>query len=421
MKQIKTTVYRLPCAGFAEKDGSMTNSARWLQWKNAAVPPPGDCRLDQDIIAQIFLRVKDLYKKDGGKFPDPILSLTWPYVDAQHPSLSEIAKEVNGKALADLTDPVTQQVIKAGQQLPGFAWLKDDGTTTCGNWIYCGSWTEAGPLMARRGTEDPSGLGIYPNWAWSWPANRRVLYNRASCDLDGKPWDAERRQVWWSEPAQKWVGNDVPDFKVDSHPKDHLGPFIMNPEGVGRIFAPLAAFADGPFPEHYEPIESPIKNPLHPNHSSSPVIKKFTTAADKFGTTEQGFTVVCTTYRLTELYHYWTKNNPVNVQLIPEPFIEMSIEMADEMNIRGGETIKVSSARGSYIAKAMVTRRIKPMMIDGKKVHQIGIPIHQGFRGIAEDEGKNARTPINMLSPTITDPNAHTPEFKGFLVKVEKA
>ncbi len=421
MKQIKTTVYRLPCAGFAEKDGSMTNSARWLQWKNAAVPPPGDCRLDQDIIAQLFLRVKDLYKKDGGKFPDPILGLTWPYTDAQHPSLSEIAKEVNGKALTDLTDPVTQQVIKAGQQLPGFAWLKDDGTTTCGNWIYCGSWTEAGPQMARRGTEDPSGLGIYPNWAWSWPANRRVLYNRASCDLDGKPWDAERRQVWWSEAAQKWVGNDVPDFKVDSHPKDHLGPFIMNPEGVGRIFAPLAAFAEGPFPEHYEPIESPIKNPLHPNRSSSPVIKKFTTAADKFGTVEQGFTVVCTTFRLTELYHYWTKNNPVNVQLIPEPFIEMSTEMADEMGIRGGETIKVSSARGSYVAKAMVTRRIKPMMIDGKKVHQIGIPIHQGFRGISEDEGKNARTPINMLSPTVTDPNAHTPEFKGFLVKVEKA
>jgi formate dehydrogenase major subunit len=421
MKQIKTTVYRLPCAGFAEKDGSMTNSARWLQWKNVAVPPPGDCRLDQDIIAQIFLRVKDLYKKDGGKFPDPILSLTWPYTDPQHPSLSEVAREVNGKALADLTDPVTQQVIKAGQQLPGFAWLKDDGTTACGNWIYCGSWTEAGSQMARRGTEDPSGLGIYPNWAWSWPANRRVLYNRASCDVDGKPWDADRRQIWWSEAAQKWVGNDVPDFKVDSHPKDHMGPFIMNPEGVGRIFAPLAAFADGPFPEHYEPIESPIKNPLHPNRSSSPVIKKFTTAADKFGTTEQGFTVVCTTYRLTEHYHYWTKNNPVNVQLIPEPFIEMSTEMADEMGIRGGETIKVSSARGSYIAKAMVTRRIKPMTIDGKKVHQIGIPIHQGFRGIAEDEGKNARTPINMLSPTVTDPNAFTPEFKGFLVKVEKA
>ncbi len=420
MKKIQTTVYRLPCAGFAEKDGSMTNSARWLQWKNVAVPPPGDARLDQDIVAEIFLRVRDLYKKDGGKFPDPILNLTWAYTDAQHPSLSEVAREVNGKALADLTDPATQQMIKSGQQVPGFAWLKDDGTTSCGNWIYSGSWTEAGPLLARRGTEDPSGLGIYPNWAWSWPANRRVLYNRASCDLEGKPWDPQRRQVWWNEDAQRWVGNDVPDFKPDSHPKDHLGPFIMNPEGVGRLFVPIGAVTDGPFPEHYEPFESPIENPLHPKRSNNPVVKKLTTPADKFGTVEQGFNVVCTTYRLTEQYHYWTKNNPVNVQLIPEPFIEIPVELADEMGIRGSEKIKVSSARGSYIAKAFVTRRIKPMMIDGKKVYQIGLPIHQGFRGIKEDEDRNARTPANLLSPTVTDPNAFTPEFKGFLVKVEK-
>jgi len=421
MKSIQTTVYRLPCAGFAEKDGSMTNSARWLQWKNTALPPPGEARLDQDIVAQIFLRVRDLYKKEGGKFPDPILNLTWPYTDPQHPALSDVAKEINGKALADLTDPATQQTTKTGQQLPGFAWLKDDGTTSCGNWIYCGSWTEAGAQIQRRGTEDPSGLGIYPNWAWSWPANRRVLYNRASCDLDGKPWDPQRRQVWWNEAAQKWVGNDVPDFKADSHPKDHLGPFIMNPEGVGRLFVPLGAMADGPFPEHYEPFESPIQNPLHPNQSNNPVVKKLTTPADKFGTPEQGFTVVCTTYRLTEQYHYWTKNNPMNVQLIPEPFIEIPVELADDMGIRGAEKIKVTSARGTYIAKAFVTRRIKPMTIDGKKVYQIGLPIHQGFRGIDEDAGRNARTPANLLSPTVIDPNAYTPEFKSFLVKVEKA
>lgn len=421
MKNIKTTVYRLPCASFAEKDGTMVNSARWLQWKNAALPPPGQARLDQDILAQIFLRVRALYQKDGGKFPDPILHATWAYTDPQHPSLAEVAKEINGKALADLKDEKTGQEIKSGQQLPGFAWLKDDGTTSAGNWLYCGSWTEAGPLLARRGTEDPSGLGIYPNWAWSWPMNRRVMYNRASCDLDGKPWDPARRQVWWSEASKKWVGNDVPDFKPDSPPKDHMGPFIMNPEGVGRLFVPLGAVADGPFPEHYEPFESPIQNPLHPNHSNNPIVKKLTTAADKFGTVQQGFTVVCTTYRLTEQYHYWTKNNPMNVQLIPEPFIEIPVELADEMGIQGAEKIKVSSARGTYIAKAFVTRRIKPMMIDGQKVYQIGLPIHQGFRGIAEDEGRNARTPANLLSPTVIDPNAFTPEFKGFLVKVEKA
>jgi formate dehydrogenase major subunit len=421
MKQIQTTVYRLPCAGFAEKDGTFTNSARWLLWKNTALPTPGDCRLDQAIVAQIFLKIRELYKKDGGKFPDPILNLTWNYSVPSSPPLAEVLKEVNGKALADLEDPATKQQIKAGQQVPGFSWLKDDGTTSCGNWIYSGSFTEAGNQTARRDPSDPSNLGIHPGWGWSWPANRRVLYNRASCDLDGKPWDPTRKQVWWNESTQKWVGNDVVDFKVDSKPKDHMGPFIMNPEGVGRIFGPLGAFADGPLPEHYEPIESPIDNPLHPQQTHNPVVKRFKTPDDKYATPKDGYTVVCTTYRLTELYHYWTKNNPMNVQLVPEPFVEISAEMAQEMGIMGGEKVKVSSIRGEYIAKAMVTKRIKPMMIDGKKVYQIGIPIHQGYRGIAEDEGKDARTLVNLLTPTVFDPNAYTPEFKGFLVKLEKA
>jgi formate dehydrogenase major subunit len=421
MRTINTTVYRLPCAGFAEKDGSMTNSARWLQWKNVAVPPPGEARLDQDIVAQIFLKVRDLYQASGGKFPDPILNLTWGYTNPQHPALGDLAKELNGKALADLTDPKTQVTIKKGQQLPGFAWLKDDGTTACGNWIYSGCWTEAGNQLLRRGTEDPSGLGVYQNWAWSWPANRRVLYNRASCDPAGKPWDATRKQVWWNESAQAWMGNDVPDFKPDSKPKDHMGPFIMNPEGVGRIFGPLAAFADGPFPEHYEPIESPVQNALHPNQQNNPVVKKLKTAADKYATPGDGFNVVCTTYRLTEHYHYWTKNNEMNVQLIPEPFIEIPVELAAELGIRGNDKVKVTSARSYYIAKAFVTKRIKPMMVDGKKVYQIGIPIHQGYRGIQEDAGRDARTILNRLTPTVIDPNAYTPEFKGFLVKLEKA
>jgi formate dehydrogenase major subunit len=420
MKQINTTVYRLPGAGFAEKDGTFVNSARWLQWKNVALPPPGQARLDQEILATIFLKVRELYQKDGGKFPDPILNASFAYTNPYSPSLSEVAKEINGKATADITDPKTNVTIKAGQQLPSFAWLKDDGTTLSGNWLYCGSWTEAGAMTQRRGTEDPSGLGVYPNWAWSWPLNRRVLYNRASCDIDGKPWDPPRRQVWWDEAKQSWAGVDVPDFKADSPPKDHMGPFIMNPEGVGRLFVPLGAMADGPFPEFYEPIESPIANPLHPNQSTNPVVKKYKTDMDKYGTVEQGFNVICTTYRLTEHYHYWTKNNPMNVQLVPEPFVEVPAELADRMGIRGGEKVRVTSARSHYIAKAMVTRRIRPMKIDGKEMFQIGIPIHWGFRGIAEDEGKTAKTLTNQLTPTVIDPNAFTPEFKGFLVKIEK-
>ena len=421
MKRIQTTVYRLPGAGFAEKDGTFVNSARWLQWKYAAVPPPGEAKLDQEILARIFLKVRELYQKEGGKFPDPILNAAWNYTDPHNPSLAEVAREINGRALADVTDAATNTTIKAGQQLPGFAFLRDDGSTASGNWLYCGSWTEAGAMIQRRGTEDPSGLGIYPNWAWSWPANRRVMYNRASCDLEGKPWDPDRRQVWWNEGQQRWVGNDVPDFKADSKPKDHMGPFIMNAEGVGRLFGPLTAFADGPFPEHYEPTESPIDNPLHPKQSRNPVAKRFKSDLDKIGSPAEGYNIVCTTYRLTEHYHYWTKNNPMNVQLVPEPFVEIPAELADEMGLRGGEKIKVSSARGQYVAKAMVTRRIRAMMIDGKKTYQIGIPIHWGYRGIAEDEGKTALTGANMLSPAVTDPNANTPEFKGFLVKVEKA
>src|SRR3989442_11883939 len=293
MKKIQTTVYRLPCAGFAEKDGTFVNSARWLQWKNIAITPPGDAKLDQEILSLIFLKIRELYQKEGGMFPDPIVNLEGSYTDPLHRSFVELAKEINGRARADITDS-TGQTIKSGQQLPRFAALKDNGTTLCGNWLYSGSWTEAGAMTQRRGTEDPSGLGIYPNWAWSWPANRRVMYNRASCDPSGKPWDPERRQVWWNESG-RWVGNDVPDFKVDSPPKDHMGPFIMNPEGIGRLFGPLAAFADGPFPEFYEPIESPIANPMHPDQSNNPVVKKYGTAMDKYGTPELGFNIVCTT------------------------------------------------------------------------------------------------------------------------------
>jgi formate dehydrogenase major subunit len=420
-KKIQTTVYRLPCAGFAEKDGTFVNSARWLVWKNAALPLPGNCKYDQEIVARIFLKVRELYKTEGGKFPEGPASVAWSYTNPYNPSLSEVAKEINGKALADFEDEKTKQQFKAGQQLPGFAFLRDDGTTASGNWLYCGSWTEAGPQSQRRGLEDPSGLGVFPNFAWSWPSNRRVMYNRASCTPDGKPWDPSRRQIWWSEATQKWGGVDVPDFKADSNPKDHMGPFIMNPEGVARLFTPLGAMAEGPFPEHYEPFESPVANLLHPKEQNNPVVKKFTTDLDKYAQTGGEYNIVCTTYRLTEHYHYWTKNNPALVQEVPEPFVEIPVELAEEKGIKGGDRVKVSSIRSQYVAKAMVTRRIRPMNINGQKLYQIGIPIHWGFRGIAEDEGKTAKNPVNLLSPTVIDPNAHTPEFKGFLVKLEKA
>jgi formate dehydrogenase major subunit len=418
---IHTTVYRLPGVSFAEKSGTTVNSARMLQWKDAAIPPPGDARIDQEILAQLFLRVRELYRREGGQFPDPILNLTWDYRIGERPSSEELARELNGRALAEVTDEPAQRKVAAGKQLPDFSWLRDDGSTASGCWIYCGSWTEDRAQTKRRGTEDPSGLGVFPNWAWAWPLNRRVLYNRASCDPSGKPWDPKRASVWWSEKDSRWLGADVPDFKVTSPPKDRMGPFIMTAEGVGRFFAPGALMLDGPFPEHYEPIEGPIPNPLHLGRSSNPLGKKIETEFDKFGKPSEGFTAVALTMRMTEHYHFWTKNNPANVQLVPEPFAEIGEEMARGLGVSGGDYIRITSARGFHICRAMVTKRLRPLKIDGKPVYQVGIPFNWGFRGISEDAGRTSRTLINHLTPTSYDVNTRTPEYKSFLVKVEKA
>jgi len=416
--KITTTVYRLPGAGFSEKAGTMVNSGRLMVWKDAATPPPGDARIDLEILAQIFVRVRKLYQKEGGAYPDPILNLAWDYADPEHPGAEELAKELNGRALA----PVTQAdaTIPAGTQLPDFSWLRDDGTTNSGCWIYCGSWPQGGALTKRRGMDDPSGLGIYPNFAWAWPMNRRVLYNRASCDPQGKPWDPDRASVWWDESAGKWKGFDVPDFKADSAPKDHMGPFIMTQEGVGRLFAPLSLLVEGPFPEHYEPIESPVQNVLHPQVPTNPLGKKVETQFDKFAKPSDGYTAIAFTMRLTETYHFWTKNNPANVELVPEPFAEINDQMAKELGISAGDFIRVSSIRGAHVCRAMVTKRLQPLQVDGKRLYQVGIPFSWGFRGISEDAGRTSRTLVNLITPTSYDANTLTPEYKTFLVKVEK-
>jgi formate dehydrogenase major subunit len=389
-----------------------------LQWRDVANPPPGDARIDLEILAQIFWRVRQLYQTEGGAFPDPILNLTWDYANPERPSAEELAKELNGRALAPVTEGGS--AIAAGTQLPGFNWLRDDGSTASGCWIYCGSWPEGGALTKRRGTEDPSGLGIYPNWAWSWPANRRVLYNRASCDPQGKPWDPKRAPVWWDEAAGRWRGYDVVDFNVTSAPKEHMGPFIMTHEGVGRLFAPLSLLVDGPFPEHYEPIETLVENALHPAVPTTPLGKKVETPFDKFGTPAEGYTAVAFTMRLTETYHFWTKNNPANVELVPEPFAEINEQMARDLGIRAGDPIRISTPRGAHICRAMVTKRLRALQVNGKRVYQVGIPFSWGFRGIAEDAGRTSRTLVNLITPTSYDANAQTPEYKTFLVKVEK-
>jgi len=410
-EEVQTEVFLLPAANFAEKDGTFVNSARWIQWKWKAVDPPGEAKPDQEIIARIFLKVRELYERDGGTYPEPITSLNWWYANPTAPSLDEVCREINGWALEDVKDADGAVIRRKGQQLAAFLETRADGTTLSGNWLYVGSYTDQGNLTQRRSYADPSGLGRFPEWTFSWPANRRILYNRCSADAQGRPWDPTRVGVAWN--GERWVG-DVPDYTATSAPEAGLGPFIMLPEGVGRFFIP-GQFVDGPWSEHYEPAESPVANALHPPQSSNPAVHRFTTEFDVLGTAEE-YPIVCTTYRLTEHFHYWTKNNAYAVQLQPEFFIEIPQELAAEHGVGSGDTVRVTSARGSVEGKAMVTRRIKPMQVGGRTVYQIGFPIHWGFLGRGQQRGSLA----NLVTPTIVDPNSFAPEYKGFLVKIEK-
>jgi len=407
---VNTEVFMLPATHWIEKDGSFTNSGRWVQWKDPVLPPEHESRHDHWILAELFLRVRDLYRQQGGKYPDPVFEMTFPYRDPRKPTLDELAKEVNG---SDLT---------SGKRLASFADLKDDGTTTAGDWIYTGHYPESGNLTKRRegiqnpAENDPTGMGFYHNWAWSWPLNRRVLYNRASADPQGRPWDPQRPGIRWDADKGLWVG-DVPDYSPDTPPgPDAPLPFIMTGEGTGRLFS--NSVADGPFPEHYEPIESPVENPLHPEVSTTPAAYLYDKQAgrpNRFGTVAD-FPYVATSYRLTEHEHYITQHVEKLVQLQPEAFVEVPAELAKEKGIATGDRVRVASKRGRLEVRAVVTKRLGPLQVDGKRVYQIGIPIHWGFVGISTGQHWLA----NALTPFVGDASARTPEFKAFLVNLEK-
>ena len=415
---IQTEVFRLPTTCFAEERGSLVSSSRVLQWHWQGAEPPWQTRSDLEIMSGIFLRMRKMYQTDGGKFPDPIVNLTWPYAQPFSPTPEELAMEYNGKALAEVTDPkdATKVLVKKGEQLAGFAQLRDDGSTACGCWIFAGCWTQAGNQMGRRDNSDPTGIGQTLNWAWAWPANRRVLYNRASADTAGKPFDPTRKLVAWN--GATWGGADVPDFKLDEPPENGMGPFIMLAEGVARFFA-RAGMGEGPFPEHYEPFENPLGyNPLHPKNpraTSNPAARMFKDDRAKLGK-HQDFPHVATSYRLTEHFHFWTKHARLNAIIQPEQFVEIGEDLAREIGVANGGMVKVSSKRGQIVAKAVVTKRIKALTIEGKKTHTVGLPLHFGFKGVTRPGYL-----INTLTPSVGDANTQTPEYKSFLVKVEKA
>lgn len=411
--QIQTEVIQLPSTCFAEDEGSLTNSSRWLQWHWPGGTPPGEARTDNWIMAQIHVRLRELYRKEGGAFPDPIVNLDWAYAYAGEPTAEELAKEINGKALAtvyDTADP-TKIVAEAGKLLPGFAALRDDGSTSSGCWIYSGCFNENGNNMARRDTSDPGETGAYAKWAFSWPVNRRILYNRASADVNGKAWDPSRKLIEWD--GAKWAGYDVPDIAPTAKPTD-VGPFIMNPEGVSRLFT-RGMMRDGPFPAHYEPFESPVGNLVAPNVRGNPAARVFAGDFEQFAEpASEEFPYAATSYRLTEHFHYWTKHCRTNAVLQPEFFVEISEELAAEKGITKGGWVRVWSKRGSIRAKAVVTKRIKPLICDGKPVHVVGIPLHWGFTGAA----RKGFGP-NSLTPFVGDANIETPEYKAFLVNIE--
>ncbi len=442
---IQTEVFLLPACSSVEKEGSITNSGRLAQWRRKAIEPIGQSRPDAEIMNELYFRVKGLYRKEGGKSPAPILELAWDY-GAPGPDgkiekvdISRVAMEINGYYLEDVWDKKAvppKQLGKKGALCASFVTLQADGSTSCGNWIYSQSYTQkdgkAVNMMARRSKEDPTGLGLFAGWAWAWPVNRRILYNRAGVDPNGSPWDPKRAVIKWEALAIDkvtgkpglWKG-DVPDGPAPPlAAKGGKYPFIMKPDGMGAIFGP--GLVDGPFPEHYEPLESPLQaNPMSAKVRINPAARMFYTAQgglpeDVFANADPRFPIVGTTYRVTE---HWqtgvlTRHLPWQMELQPQQFVELSTELAGQKDIKSGDKVTVSSARGKVWAVAIVTERFRPVMVMGKVVHQVGLPWCYGWQYPTDGSGGDSS---NLLTPTIGDANTLIPETKAFMVNVQKA
>jgi formate dehydrogenase major subunit len=434
--KIKTEVFMLPCASSIEKEGSIANSSRLMQWRYKAVNPVGESLPDGDIMSELFLRVKELYEKKGGPHKEAVTLLTWPYGKMAgkhfHYDPRKVAAEINGFFLTDkkVENPTKKgdfKEFKKGDPVPTFAWLQDDGSTSSGCWVYCGSVGEKGNLAMRRGTADPTGLGLFSEWAWSWPVNRRIIYNGASVDLQGKPWDPSRAVISWN--GEKWTG-DVPDGAGD--PGKGRPPFIMKPDGVASLYGP--GLADGPFPEHYEPFECPVEKNLMSPQKHNPAIKLFGSDIDVYsnvGSCDPRFPFICSTYRVSE---HWqtgvlTRWCPWLAEMQPGMFVEIGLELASEKGIKNGDKCIVKSARGEVECTAIVTPRFKPFNIDGNMIHEVGIPWHYGWittkdrkydKGDKKAEVFTSGDAANLLTSTIGDANTMIPESKAFMVNVVK-
>jgi len=433
--EIGTEVFLIPAASIASKEGSYTNTQRLLQWHDKAVDPEEDCRSDLWFVYNLGKRLKKLYAGSTEARDQAIQHLTWDYEYDERPRLpdgrmsriesepdaNKVLQEVNGYYV-DRRDEKTGKP----KLLSEFKECKEDGSTACGCWIYTGVFPsyERNRARERKTGENP----LQPDWGFAWPANRRIMYNRASADPQGKPWSERKKYVWWDEEKGKWTGFDVPDFQPEKRPdyrpeKNASGmeaiagdqPFIMKPDGVAWLFAP-GGQKDGPFPAHYEPAESPIANPIYPKQNDNPTTRYFEGPLNLIAhVPQEEYPIVGTTFRLTE--HYlsgpMSRFNSWLNELQPEMFVEISPELAEEKGIRHGGWMTVISARASIEAKAMVTRRLKPLRINGKIVHQIGLPFHWGYAG--ETVGAIA----NDLTALVADPNVSMHEGKVFACRVE--
>ena len=402
---VKTECYFLPAALIYEKTGSINNSGRWIQWREKAVEPPGEAKNDFEIMLMLWKEIRGLYEKEGGACPDQILKTNMDYTINGKPDLRALCWALNGYEVA------------TGKLVPAYGSLQADGTTACGIWIFSGYYNNEAekmdPMkqpMTRRSKADPTGLGLFPNWSFAWPANRRILYNRASADPQGHPFNPKRVLVEWKDG--KWVQNDVGDF-VTAVPPDN-NAFFMTWEQNARLFA--YGMNDGPLPEHFEPHESPVQNLL--NGAGGNPCAVFTEDPSVKRGASKDYPYVVTTYSVVE---HWqsgtqTRNIPWLNELIPCNFIEISEELAKEKGIKNGEMVRVWNNRASVKVAAMVTKRMKPMVIDGKVTHVVGMPHHFSW-GTKLATGDN----INDLTPNVGDPNSWIPEYKAFLVNLERA
>jgi formate dehydrogenase major subunit len=406
-ERIGTEVFFMPAAAHTEKDGSFTNTQRLLQWHHKAVEPRGDCRSELWFYYHLGRLIREKLAGSEEERDRPVKELAWHYPTAGEiadPSAEAVLREINGWDGDD-------------RALSSYLDLRDDGSTACGCWIYAGCYADETNQPARR---RPGGeqSWVAPKWGWAWPANRRILYNRASADPEGRPWSERKKYVWWDEQGGTWTGEDVPDFQPDKRP-DYRPPdgaraqaaiaghhpFIMQPDGRGWLFAP-AGIVDGPLPTHYEPDESPIQNPLY-GQASNPARQRFRRKGNERNPRGE-FPYVVTTYRLTEHHTAGGMSRflPYLAELQPAMFCEVSPELAEERDLRHGGWATIRTERASIEARVVVTERMAPVTVGGRAVHQIGLPYHWGSRGLTKGDA------ANDLLEAVLDPNVHIQESK---------